>query len=50
MRDCRIIKGLPYMDDAVLSALQSRHYQPMTYQGRAVNVAYTFNIKLRMPR
>ncbi|RKH08647.1 energy transducer TonB [Corallococcus sp. CA053C] len=50
MRDCRIIKGLPYMDDAVLSALQSRRYQPMTYQGRPVNVAYTFNIKLRMPR
>ena len=50
VRDCRIIRGLPYMDDAVLSALRSRTYQPMTFQGRPVNVAYTFNIRLRMPR
>ncbi|CAM3607823.1 TonB family protein [Corallococcus sp. ZKHCc1 1396] len=50
VRDCRIIKGLPHMNDAVLSALYSRRYQPMTFQGRPVNVSYTFNINLRMPR
>ncbi|RKH59715.1 energy transducer TonB [Corallococcus aberystwythensis] len=50
VRDCRIIKGLPFMDDAVLEALYSREYQPLTFQGRPVNVSYTFNIKLKMPR
>lgn len=50
VRDCRILKGLPFMDDAVLASLDSRTYQPMTFQGRPVNVSYTFNIKLRMPR
>ncbi|MFP2899425.1 energy transducer TonB [Corallococcus sp. 4LFB] len=49
VRDCRIIKGLPFMDDAVLESLYSRTYQPLTFQGRPVNVSYTFNIKLRMP-
>ncbi|QAT86567.1 TonB domain-containing protein [Corallococcus coralloides] len=50
VRDCRIIRGLPFMDDAVLDALSSRQYQPLTFQGRAVNVSYTFNIRLKMPR
>ncbi|RYZ38144.1 MAG: energy transducer TonB [Myxococcaceae bacterium] len=50
VRDCRILKGLPHMNDAVLSALASRQYQPMTFQGRPVNVSYTFNINLKMPR
>lgn len=50
VRDCRIIKGLPFMDDAVLESLYSRTYQPLTFQGRPVNVSYTFNIRLKMPR
>jgi periplasmic protein TonB len=50
VRDCRIIRGLPFMDDAVLEALASRTYQPLTFQGRPVNVSYTFNIRLKMPR
>lgn len=49
VRDCHIIKGLPFMDEAVLEALTTRHYQPVTFQGRPVNVSYTFNINLRMP-
>ncbi|RKG91421.1 energy transducer TonB [Corallococcus sp. CA049B] len=50
VRDCRIIRGLPFMDDAVLESLSSRTYQPLTFQGRPVNVSYTFNIRLKMPR
>ncbi|WP_223634456.1 energy transducer TonB [Corallococcus sp. EGB] len=49
VRDCRILKGLPFMDDAVLESLASRTYQPLTFQGRPVNVSYTFNIRLKMP-
>ncbi|MCY1077242.1 energy transducer TonB [Archangium lansingense] len=46
---CRIIKGLPYMDEAVLESLTSRHYRPVTYQGRAVSVTYNFQVSLKMP-
>lgn len=46
---CRIIKGLPHMDEAVLESLTSRHYRPVTFQGRAVSVTYTFHVNLKMP-
>jgi TonB family protein len=38
---CRIVKGLPFVDQAVLSALASARYQPFTFQGRPVNVDVT---------
>ena len=49
VEDCRIIKGLPFMDAAVLEGLTSRQYRPVTFQGRAVSVKYTFNVSLRLP-
>lgn len=49
VQNCRIIKGLPFMDEAVLESLTSRHYHPVTYQGRAVSVTYTFTVKLKLP-
>ena len=47
--DCRIIRGLPFMDEAVLESLTSRHYTPVTFQGRTVSVKYTFNVNLKLP-
>lgn len=49
VQNCRIIRGLPFMDEAVIESLTSRHYRPVTFQGRAVSVSYTFNINLKMP-
>ncbi|HEX8818852.1 MAG TPA: TonB family protein [Archangium sp.] len=49
VENCRVIKGLPYMDAAVVEALTSRQYRPVHFQGRAVSVSYTFNVNLRMP-
>ncbi|PTL76260.1 energy transducer TonB [Vitiosangium sp. GDMCC 1.1324] len=48
IQDCRIIKGLPFMDEAVIESLTSRRYHPVSYQGRAVSVSYTFTINLKM--
>jgi protein TonB len=50
VENCRIIKGLPHMNEAVLSALASRHYTPVTYQGKPISVSYIFNVKLDLPR
>jgi protein TonB len=47
---CRIIKPLPHMEQSVLDALYAQRYKPVTFQGRAVQVDYTFNIKLSLPR
>ncbi|MCC6557435.1 MAG: TonB family protein [Polyangiaceae bacterium] len=46
---CRIVKGLPHMNEAVLSALAASRYTPITYQGRPVAVDYAFTIKLVPP-
>jgi TonB family protein len=46
---CRIIKGVPHMDGAVLEALARAKYQPVMYQGNAVAVDYVFSLKLVPP-
>jgi TonB family protein len=50
VRNCRVIKGLPFMNASVLDALQRRRYQPATAQGKPVDVFYTFNLRLALPR
>ncbi len=50
VENCRVIKGLPHMNEAVVQALQSRTYKPITLQGKPVAVDYVFNIRLVAPR
>lgn len=47
--NCRVIKGVPMMDAAVLAALARHHGSPVTFQGHPVAVDYTYTIKLKMP-
>jgi len=47
---CKVIKPLPFMDDAVVEHLQSQRFQPATYQGKAVSVGYNFSVRLTLPR
>jgi serine/threonine-protein kinase len=47
---CKVIKPLPFMDDAVLEHLQSQRFQPVTYQGHPVSVGYNFSVRLTLPR
>jgi eukaryotic-like serine/threonine-protein kinase len=49
VENCRFIKSLPYMEKAVLDALTSRTYKPLTLEGRAVPVDYVFEVKLKLP-
>jgi protein TonB len=51
VRDCRVLEGLPYMDGAVLEALLRRRYTPARLaDGRAIEVEYTFRIRLQLVR
>ena len=50
VQDCRVINGLPFMDRAVVSALQARKYKPYVLNGQPVEIDYTFKIKLTLPR
>jgi protein TonB len=49
LRDCRILKGVPYMDGAVLEVLSRWKYTPVTFQGKPVSVFYAINLRLVAP-
>jgi TonB family protein len=46
---CRVLHSLPYMDRAVIDALERRRYTPALLGGRPVEVDYTFRILLQLP-
>jgi hypothetical protein len=50
VRNCRTIKGLPFMEAAVIEALSQSRYKPVTFKGTPIDVNYIFNIKLTLPR
>lgn len=49
LRNCRIVKGLPFMDQAVLAALSTWQYSPIVYQGHPVSVEYVIPVRLVAP-
>ena len=49
VRGCRVVKGLPFMNAAVIDALERRRYKPALANGKPVDVFYTFNIRLKLP-
>ena len=49
LKDCRIIRGVPHMDAAVLEVLSRWKYAPATFQGRPVSVFYPINLRLVAP-
>ena len=50
VRNCRVLKGLPFMNGSVVDALERRRYRPATAQGKPVDVYYTFNVRLALPQ
>ncbi len=49
VHDCRVIRSLPFMDRAVIEALERRRYTPATLKGKPLEVDYTFKIRLNLP-
>ena len=49
LQRCRIVKGLPLMDQQVLSALSQWRYSPVMYQGKPVTVEYLIPVRLVGP-
>ena len=47
--NCRVLKSVPAMEQAVLTALQRHHTPPILFQGRPVSVDYTYTIRLKLP-
>ena len=49
VRDCRIVKGLPYLDQAALEVLATFRYSPATYRGRPLAVKYIMVLRIEPP-
>jgi TonB family protein len=49
VHSCRVLKSLPFMDTAVIHALEQRRYKPALIGGRPVAVDYLFKIHLQLP-
>jgi protein TonB len=50
VRACQVLKGLPFMDRAVVRNLERRRYRPATLGGKPLDVQYTFTIRLKLPQ
>jgi periplasmic protein TonB len=50
VQDCRVLKSLPFMDSAVVSALERKRYKPATLNGTPIEVDYVFRLNFRLPR
>lgn len=49
-RQCRVLQSVPLMDQPVLDALHRHRSVPVRFEGRPVNVEYTYTIRLKMPQ
>ena len=47
---CRVLKSLPFMDRAVVSALERSRYKPYLWNGRPVEIDITFKVRLTLPQ
>jgi protein TonB len=50
LRDCQVVKGVPLMNQQVLSALQKWRYEPVIYRGQPVSVRYLIPVRLELPK
>ncbi|WP_394821964.1 energy transducer TonB [Pendulispora albinea] len=44
--NCKLIKTLPFMDEAIKNNLMARKYTPVMFQGHPVSVEYTFTFRI----
>jgi protein TonB len=48
-RNCRILKHLPFMDEAAIGFLERCRYSPATYRGKPIEGDMAFSLRLRLP-
>ena len=49
VRDCKVIKGVPMLDEITLAALRSSRFTPITYRGKPESVEYLFTFNFKLP-
>jgi protein TonB len=49
LSDCKIVKGVPYMDQQILEMLRIARYTPVMWQGHLQRVQVTLPIRIPAP-
>lgn len=50
LESCRVVQGLPYMNETVLETVSTWRVTPVRYQGQVVTVEYEIPLRLVAPR
>ncbi|UQA59557.1 energy transducer TonB [Polyangium aurulentum] len=50
LSNCRILKSVPHMDDAVLGAMATWRFEPIVSGGRPIAVDHVFTLRLVLPK
>ena len=50
VKNCRVIKPLPHLSEAVLAAMGSMTCKPATFQGQPISIDYVQNFQFKLPR
>jgi TonB family protein len=50
VRNCKAVKSLPFMANAVIAALEARTYRPAALDGKPIDVDYTFRLHFKLPQ
>ena len=49
VQSCLVLRSLPFMDAAVIQALERRRYSPALLDGRPIDCEYIFRVQLKLP-
>ncbi len=49
VHDCRVLKSLPHMEEAVVEALRRRRYRPAMFEGKPLETRYAFTVRIPSP-
>jgi eukaryotic-like serine/threonine-protein kinase len=50
VRSCQVLKAVQFMERPVIEALERRRYKPAFLHGKPIEVYYTFQVTLKLPR
>jgi protein TonB len=48
LKNCRIIKSLPYMEQSVIDALATQRFTPVIFEGKPINGWYVIPFKFKL--
>jgi outer membrane biosynthesis protein TonB len=49
VKECKVIKGVPFLDAIAVDALSKSRFTPVMYRGQPAAVQYLFTFNFKLP-